>query len=65
MTLIFNSVGVFPDTYFVSQSMEELGLLQLGIDLNHAAAPNLVDRETRIYGDWQRICDMVDAAGKA
>lgn len=65
LTLIFNSVGVFPDTYFVSQSMEELGLLQLGIDLNKAAAPNLVDRETRIYGDWQRICDMVDAAGKA
>jgi len=65
LTLILSSVGVFRDTYFVSESIEELGLLQLGTELNQAAATTQIDRKSRVLGDWQRICDMVDTAGEA
>ena len=64
-TLIFSSVGVFKDSYFVSETIEDLGLLNLGERLCESRRHLIVDSNERIISDWQRVCSIVDAEGRA
>lgn len=64
-TLLFSSVGVFKDTYFLSETIDEAGNLELGARLRSANMRDFVDIDERIKGDWSRICNIVDADGAA
>ena len=58
-TLMFNVVGVFRDTNFISESIEDLGLLALGSNLRESI-PEIYDIDHRIFQDWNRVCSQVD-----
>jgi hypothetical protein len=64
-TLIFSSVGVFRDSYFVSESIDEVGLLDLGARLRAVCTTDFIDIEERIQRDWTRVCNIVDSDGAA
>jgi len=64
-TLILSSVGVFKDTYFVSESIDDAGLLDLGARLRAADTNSWIDTDERIIRDWIRICKIVDSDGEA
>lgn len=64
-TLIFSSVGVFKDTYFVSESIEDAGLLDFGAKLRAANVNNWIDTDDRVNRDWTRVCKIVDSGGEA
>jgi len=59
-TLLFNVVGAFRDTNFVSESLDELGCLDFGIQLK-SCGNQWQDHDKRIIQDWNRVCATVDA----
>ena len=58
-TLLFNVAGAFRDTNFVSESIEDLGCLEFGIQLKRLGS-EWHDNELRIFQDWNRVCAIVD-----
>jgi len=49
----------------VSETIEDLGLLNLGERLCESRRHLIVDSNERIISDWQRVCSIVDAEGRA
>jgi len=59
-TLIFNTVGAFRDTLFYSETIDDLGLLNLGTTIRSIQVEGWRDIPERITQDWRRICQEVD-----
>jgi hypothetical protein len=64
-TLIFNTVGAFRDTLFCSETIDDLGLLNLGTTIRSTQVEGWRDLPERITQDWQRICQEVDGDSTA
>ena len=64
-TLIFNTVGVFRDTLFYSETIDDLGLLNLGTTIRSIQVEGWCDSPERITQDWRRICQEVDGNSTA
>ena len=62
-TLLFNVAGAFRDTNFVSESIDELGCLDFGVQLK-SYGNQWHDNEMRIVQDWNRVCATVDTEGR-
>ena len=64
-TLMFNTVGAFRDTLFCSETIDDLGLLNLGTTIRSTQVEGWRDVPERITRDWQRVCQEIDGGSTA
>lgn len=59
-TLIFSSYLGFRDSLFVSETIDEFGLLGIGTTIHLAQLGKWRDSTNRVMQDWRRVCQEVD-----